>query len=250
MEPTILVLGPIAVRSPDGERPVTGERARRLLATLTVSATHAVRIDRLVDVVWDEHPPSDPLRSIHSMVTRLRRILGPGTIVLEDHSYRLTVDRMLIDAHLFEQLAWQAIEADPADPGSTGAVARRALELWRGAAYGHLASGDPFRLEAIRLEELRISVAESLVEAELAEGHTSWAVPALKGMLEESPYREHLWELLIIALGAAGRRADAVDAYREYTATMADIDLSPDPIVSSALERVKSGSMDQRLRAP
>jgi hypothetical protein len=31
---------------------------------------------------------------------------------------------------------------------------------------------------------------------------------------------------------------------------MAEIGLSPDPIVSSALERVKSGSMDQRLRAP
>jgi DNA-binding SARP family transcriptional activator len=249
MEPTILVLGPIAIRGTCGAQPIVGERARRLLATLTVSVNRPVTIDMLVDAVWGESPPTDPHRSTHSMVTRLRRVCEPdAAIVLEDHSYRLAVDGMLIDACLFEHLARQAVDAKPTDPGSAGKLARRALGLWRGPAYGDLASRDPFRLEAIRLEEMRISTAESLVESELAAGRTLWTVPMLRSMLEESPYREHLWELLIIALGAAGRRADAVEAYRSYATTMAGIGLSPDPIVSGAHERVKSGSMGHRFK--
>jgi DNA-binding SARP family transcriptional activator len=238
MDPQILVLGPIVVRDATGLRPLSGERAHRFVAALTISANHAVAIDRLVDVVWDDDPPHDPEGSVHTLASKVRHLLGPDALLLEDHSYRLVIDPMQVDACRFERLVGQAQSTGTADPDATIRAAHDGLGLWRGPAYGGLADVDPFRIEAIRLEELRASLAELLVEAQLAAGNTTWAIPMVRSLIAESPYREHLWAMLIRALGGAGRRHEAAMAYADYTATMAGIGLEPDPSIDAELARV------------
>lgn len=247
MDFEILVLGPLLLRTPGGDHGVGGLRARRFLAALTISANHAIAVDRLADVVWGQDVPDDTAGSVHSMATRLRSICGSEALLLEDHSYRLVVDADHIDACRFEQMARDLDEAAGYQEFErVGDLARRALGLWRGPAYGDLADLDPFRLEAMRLEELRVSVTETLVTAELKMGHRTWALPMLRSLIAESPYREPLWRLLMEELCHAGRRGEAVEVFDEYTATLAAIGLSPDPAIERAL--VEACSIDLPVR--
>ncbi len=241
MLPQILVLGPIMVRDDAGLlHSLGGERAHRFLAALTISANHAVGIDRLIEVVWGDERPGNAEGSVHSLASRVRRLLGGGTLILEDHSYCLVVEPLQIDACRFEALVAEAERALAADPERAIDAAREGLGLWRGPAYGALAELDPFRIEAIRLEELRASVTEVLVEALLASGNTTWSIPMLRSMIGEAPYREHLWALLMRALGVAGRRREAALVYDDYVATMAGAGLDPDPDIGAELARVLS----------
>lgn len=240
MPPEILVLGPIQIA--DGRRRITpgGLIAQRFLATLVVSTNHAVPVDRIVDVVWGDDPPDDALGSAHAMAARLRRTCGHDAIVAEDHCYRLTVDPERIDAARFER---SVIEAGHlSDPRTVIDTARRGLDLWRGRAYGELADTDPFRLESMRLDELRVGLCETLLAAEVEVGDTAWAIPMLRSMVHEQPYREPTWRLLISALGAAGRRAEAIEVFAGYAATMADLGLAPDPHIRDAVEAIRTGS--------
>jgi DNA-binding SARP family transcriptional activator len=241
MQPQILVLGPILVRDDAGRvHTLGGDRAHRFLAVLTISANHAVGIDRLVEVVWGDERPGDAEGSVHSLASRVRHLLGGDTLILEDHSYRLVVEPFQIDACRFEDLVAQAERVLAGNPEQAIATAREGLGMWRGPAYGALAERDPFRIEAIRLEELRSSLTEVLVEALLSSGNTTWSIPMLRSMIGEAPYREHLWALLMRALGAAGRRREAALVYDDYVATMAGAGLDPDPDIGAELARVLS----------
>jgi len=239
--PEIFVLGPILVGNGDQTRSPGGRRSRAFLAALTISVNHAVRIDTLVDVVWTDRPPASIDTAVHSLATRMRELLGPESVVLEDHAYRLVATCDQIDACRFERLSMTAEALLGDDPAKAVEVAREALGLWRGPAYSDLADQDPFRLEAIRLEELRVSTTETLVAGELAIGQSTRAIPMLFTMLEETPYREHLWGLLIEALGATGRRGEAITVYERYELTMKGIGLEPGRAIEEALHRALDG---------
>ena len=70
------------------------------------------------------------------------------------------------------------------------------------------------RLEAQRLEDLRLSAFEDRIEADLALGQDAELIDELEGLVGEYPYRERLWRQLMLALYRAERQADALAAYR------------------------------------
>lgn len=207
----ICVLGPIDVRSPVGVHHVGGVCARRLLGALVVSARHAVPVDQLTEVVWGGRPPPTGCETLQSHVSRLRRLLGAETIVMVDHAYLLDVEVDDVDALRFERLVDEAV-AHRCEPEAARSLSHEALGLWRGIPFGDLADEEPFRLEALRLDQLRLAAMELRIEADIALGRAELVVGALEGAVEEFPYREHLWYLLIDALAAEGRRVEALRA--------------------------------------
>jgi DNA-binding SARP family transcriptional activator len=89
-----------------------------------------------------------------------------------------------------------------------------ALRLWRGRVCDGLSS--PFLdAQAERLGESRISMLEERIELDLAVGVHTDLIAELRDLLTEHPLRERLHGLLMMALYRAGRRADALAAFRD-----------------------------------
>ncbi len=205
----IRVHGPIDLLTSEGERSVGSGMSRRLLGALVLGAGRAVPVSRLQGTMWGDHPPASAESSIQTYVSRLRHLLGHDTIVRVDHSYRLDAEREQIDAIRFEDLVIRATEVDD-DPHLRRTVCRDALALWRGDPFGEFVDDEPFQLEAQRLDRLRVTVMEFALESELALGHTEIAAAELESVIEEYPYRERLWHLLMEALLRDGQRVKAL----------------------------------------
>src|SRR6266536_3270740 len=106
------------------------------------------------------------------------------------------------------------------------AGATPAVEVERRDAGYRLVVGSA--AEAARLIELRGSAVEALVGALLDVRDSGSAAAEAEARLGEMPFRERLWELLVLALYRQGRQGDALEAYRRARVTLSD-ELGVDP---------------------
>jgi DNA-binding SARP family transcriptional activator len=242
---TVRVLGPVDVVV-DGRTVALSSRLERvLLAALAVSTNRAVTTDQLADILWVGEPPPSRDNTLQTHVSRLRHLIGHAAIVSEERSYTLAVDLDQLDAVRFEHLA-KAAAAQRADPETCLALCREALALWRGTPFGELADDDPFRLEAIRLEQIRLFVVELRLGSEIAIGLEEIAAGALEALVEEYPLREHLWHLLIAALALSGRRTEALRAYERLRLILRDVGLDPGAPTRELVAGILAESADIR----
>ncbi len=225
-KPLIRVLGPIDIVTPSGPRPLAGRLVRLLLASLVVEVGHSVPIDRLCDTLWEGRPPDSATNTLQSYVSELRRRLGPAAIAMVDHSYELAAERVVIDALEFERLLRQ-VENPSCDPADRWHLCQQALLLWRGPPFGDLGECEALNLEAHRLAGLRLTAMELSLAADLALGRHALVVGELESAVEEHPYREHLWLLLVRALALDGRRVEALRAAARLRRILAEVGLEP-----------------------
>ncbi|MEU8888860.1 BTAD domain-containing putative transcriptional regulator [Streptomyces sp. NPDC048442] len=236
------LLGPMEIRNDDGEAlDPGGTRPRSLLALLLLDAGRTVGTERLIEGLYGDEPPARAANALQSQVSRLRRRLtalgeGPGGgigagIESLPAGYRLDVAPDSVDVHLFEATARAGREALGAgEHGRAAELLREALGLWRGPALADLASVPFARAQADRLEAIRLGVREDLAEAELGRGTGPGAglVPELRELVAVHPLRERLYGLLMRALRAAGRPAEALAVYEDARRALADA-LGADP---------------------
>src|SRR6266700_4244112 len=124
------------------------------------------------------------------------------------------------------------------DAGLAARVLRDALLAWRGQPLADAAGSDFAEATAARLTELRSSVLADRIEADLALGEGASLVGELRVLLSADPLAERPRGLLMRALYAAGRQAEAIAAYHEGRELLAD-QLGVDP--SAQLEQVYLG---------
>lgn len=221
------VLGPLEVVVEGQAATVPGRQARIVLSALVVAVGHVISADHLQVLVWEEDPPRRWPGDLQAVVSRLRRLLGAGTIVTSPAGYCLTVEPGCIDAIRFERMLRDAADTLETDPTRTRRQCREALALWRGSPFGDVGDREFARVESIRLDELRITAMEMLWEAELALGRARWVTAPLVAQVEENPFRESLWALLIRALIATGRRREAAEACRRLWHLLGEVGLEP-----------------------
>lgn len=240
----VSVLGPLQVRDDDGEPvAVSGTRLRVLLTRLALDAGRPVPSDSLVRAVWDEDEPSGAANALQSLVSRLRRMLGPEAITSGPAGYALALAPDAVDAHRFERAAAEGrclLAAD--DPGAAERVLTDALELWRGAALVDAAESGFAAGPAARLEEQRLTAVEDRVDARLRLGRAAEVVPELEQLATEHPLRERLHGQLMTALDAVGRRADALAVYHALRKELDDaLGIDPSPELDAAHMAVLRG---------
>jgi predicted ATPase/DNA-binding SARP family transcriptional activator len=247
------LLGPLAVLDEAG-RPVRvgGQRVRLLLILLALDAGRVVPAYSLIERLWEDEPPASPGNSLQSLVSRLRAALrqaGLGDQAIESHpaGYRLALAPDEVDAVAFEALARQGSRALAAgDPVTARRVLREALDAWRGPALADASAARFASGPAARLEELRTRAMLDLIEASLAAGESESLIGELRAMIAADPVAERPRGLLMRALYAAGRQAEALAVYAEARDLLAG-ELGVDP--SAQLEQIYLGVLRQDLPA-
>lgn len=236
------VLGPLQV-TVDGAAVQLGARQQqKLLALLCTSPNSAIHPDRLVDEIWGETPPRSAHHLVQVYVSRLRKLLSasdaPPRILREAAGYMLQVADDELDALQLTLLASSGREVAGGDKSAVWRTLGEAAELWRGQPFGDLADeSDLLRTHAVGLTETYLGTVEDRVEAGLELGYHQDVIGELETVTAEHPYRERLWQQLMLALYRSGRQAEALRAFQSLRRTLGD-DLGIEPSTESAdLER-------------
>ncbi|HEX4356869.1 MAG TPA: BTAD domain-containing putative transcriptional regulator [Pseudonocardia sp.] len=237
------MLGPTEVVA--GGRPVElgGRLPRRLLTALVAADGRTVTDDNLAELVWGRDRPLQAISALRAYTSRLRRALGgPGQVALRRQGlgYALPLESYATDVARFTREVTRGREL--VAHGRFDAAERvlaEALSLWRGDPYADL--GDAEELGAARsgLVCLRETAVEELLGARLAAGGHLGVVSELEAAVRRDPYRERLWELLVVGLYRAGRQADALAALRGVRTHLAEgLGIDPGPGLRELEQRV------------
>lgn len=241
----ITVLGPLEV---DGRADGLGPRDRVVLSALVVRAGGPVSAEVLADALWAERPPTTWPKVVQGCVVRLRKRLGAAAIESGPFGYRLALSDDELDFRLFERALERAREAlAGGDSARASYVAQEALDLWRGQALADVDDWEPGRVEAQRLEGLRMDAEELWVEAETDAGHASAVLERARALVAQAPFRERRWALLATALYQAGRQRDALGAVKRARTMLVDelgLDPGPDLVRLEELLLRQDSSLD------
>jgi DNA-binding SARP family transcriptional activator len=233
------ILGPIEVVDGGAGLPLGGRNQRAVLALLLLNADEVVPTDRMIEAVWGEQPPRTALTSLQNSVSQLRKLLGPGRIVTKAPGYALRLQDDRIDVDRVRKLA---DDSRTADPDRRASLLLEAESLWRGPPLADF-TYDAFAQTTIaQLEELRLSVTEERIDAEIELGRHAELLGELEARVAEHPLRERLRGQLMLALYRTGRQADALHAYQETRRSLLE-ELGIDP--GPALQRLHGAILRQ-----
>ena len=249
------VLGPLAVTD-DGGRPVPvgGQRVRGLLILLALDAGRPVPARVLIDRLWPDAQPVDAANALQSLVSRLRVALRQaglpeGMVASSPAGYRLAVPPANVDALAFEAQARAGSRAlASGDAATASSVLRAALAAWRGPALADVAGAEFAVAWVARLEELLSAATLDRIEADIALGAVDGGLTGeLRELIAADPVAERPAVLLMRALAATGRQAEALAVYGQIRGQLAE-HLGVDP--SPQLEHVHLAVLRQEITAP
>ncbi|WP_328609079.1 tetratricopeptide repeat protein [Amycolatopsis sp. NBC_00345] len=241
------LLGSLQVRGTLGGISPRPSRQSVLLVTLLSRANSPVSIGELVEAAWGEHPPAAENAAVHTTISRLRQMLsvsvdpaGYDRIVTDTMGYSIRVLDGELDASVFRGLVAEGRAALDGGRGAEAVVTlERALDLWRGSTAASGMSG--WFVESLRgpLDDLRLSATEDLARARLMIGQADAVAEELRGLVTRHPFRERLWEHLMLALYRTGRQSDALDTFREARRTLIDqLGIEPGPELCGLYRRI------------
>ncbi|GIJ53336.1 SARP family transcriptional regulator [Virgisporangium aurantiacum] len=220
------LLGPMRIREGTTWVSISAAQQRLVLAVLLAEAGAVVSTERLGTELWGDAAPKEAQSTLRGYIMRLRRALG-GTnasrLITRGQGYELVVADDDLDAVVFER---SVVAGHRALAEGSPSVALDHLDaglaLWRGAALADVPASPTVTLWASRLTQSRISAIEERAAALLALDRPGEVADELGRLVLEHPLRERLWELLMLALRAGGRRADALAAYQQARRALVD----------------------------
>ncbi len=248
------VLGPLLVTRDGEQLRLGGAKQIALLAVLLFRANQVVPTSTLIDLLWDNDPPPTAQKTVQVFISRIRRELGTdamSVLATEGNGYVLRVASDRVDLTRAEVLATAGRAAIAVDPEAAAKHLRAALALWRGEPLSDVAA-EPFARAVIpRLDELRLSILEDRLAADLAAGQHGQLVGELRQLVLHYPLRERMHAHLMVALYRSGRQAESLEVYRQLRARLAvELALEPGPELRR-LERqvlVQDAALDQSQR--
>ncbi|MET8086041.1 BTAD domain-containing putative transcriptional regulator [Micromonospora sp. NPDC005237] len=226
----IRVLGPVEVWA-DGRLVDAGAaRQRAVLAALAVDVGRPVHVESLVDRVWGDTPPPRVRHNLHVYLARLRRVLAdagaPDALVRRSGGYLLDQPPETVDGPHFDVLRHRADGLVDDDPERVELL-RRALELWRGEPLAGLPGEWAARVRQDwhrRHTDTAVQWARGL----LRRGEPEAVIDPLTRLADDHPLDEPVAAVLLHALAAAGRGAQALAYYARLRDRLADA-LGADP---------------------
>jgi DNA-binding SARP family transcriptional activator/tetratricopeptide (TPR) repeat protein len=240
------LLGPVCVSVGGKQLGLGGPKPRTLLAVLAVSLGRIVPVEVLISALWGEDAPTSARAMVQTYVSTLRRVLaghgrsGSGVLLVRQApGYLLEADPDMVDLCRFESLAAEGRRAyDAGDYEVAAAALTKALGLWRGMPMGGI-DGDWAERERARLVDDRLTGVELCADAELRLRRGVTALGDLTALVAEHPLREGLRARWMLALHAAGRKAEALEAFHDGRKVLdEELGVEPGPELQAALRVV------------
>jgi DNA-binding SARP family transcriptional activator len=252
------LLGPVRAWRDTAELPLGSARRAAVLAVLALHAGHAVSRQQLVTALWGDEPPASATGNVYTYVSTLRQVLEPGRdrwaagqlLTSGGGTYCLHVREQDVDAFRFEALREESRRHRSAgDPRAELAALEVALGLWRGEALAGV-PGPYAAAQRLRLTELRLASAERQAALLLELGRNDEAIAALRLLVQAYPLQETLHGMLMTALHASGRRAEALRVHDHLSEVLlAETGTEPSAALRAMRLRILTGTNEQTVRA-
>lgn len=243
-------LGPFDVLHRGVRDVPTPPKLRQVLALLASCAGESVSCDRLVEEVWQEHPPASAATTMQTYVYHLRKayqLSGPGAggaaLRTVAGGYRLEISESDVDGSMFAR-SWASLKATRGSAPRESVVAeiRSALALWRGEAFEGVRLGPSLTARKVLLQEQRKAMSMRRIDLELEQGRHHELLVELRDATTEHPGDEGLLERLMLALYRSGRRLEALEVYRSAREeAIESLGLEPHPALQVLHERILRG---------
>jgi len=234
----LVLLGRFELSGPDGAISVTSKKVAALLAFLACTAPRPHARDRLMTLLWGSHFDAQARQNLRQALTRLRRILGDEALVSTSETVALRSGVVASDLARFEALLGDG----------SGNGLQEAVGLYEGRLLGDMSIAEEAwtewqEAERQRLESLALDAMVKLGERYLQLGDHGQAREAAQRAIAVSSLREDAHRLMMRALAAGGRRADALKHYDQLVALLKlELNVEPDAAtLSLAADLRKSG---------
>ena len=232
----ITLAGDVSVARGDGaDRRVLTGPPRIVLAALALSPSAAIDRDRLAGIVWPEAMPRTWASALRTHVSRVRAavstVVGAGeTVVSGEAGYQLVLPPGVttsVDLHRADQALATARTTVAGDPAGALELATTAADMVRPPFLAGHTGPWPDGVRA-HLDDLLVGALELASQAAVALGDGGRAVAAAEDATRRAPLRESAHRALMVALDAAGNRAEALRAYQRLRRSLVD-ELGIDP---------------------
>ncbi|MFC6085238.1 AfsR/SARP family transcriptional regulator [Sphaerisporangium aureirubrum] len=207
----------------------TAPRVRQILALLLMRANQVVPLDLLLEELWNDAPPKTAVTTVQTYIYRLRTNVlqkslgasGQATLPTVAHGYVLRVEPGALDADVFQRLVLQGrTHLEQGRFADAARSLRCGLDLWGGPPLANVRHGSMLQAHVALLEEDRLRALELRISADLALGLHREMIGELRSLVSAHPLNEWLHNQLITALGRAGRRSEALQAYQNLRAIL------------------------------
>ncbi|MEJ3745599.1 BTAD domain-containing putative transcriptional regulator [Actinomycetes bacterium KLBMP 9797] len=222
-----------------------------VFAALLVDANQPLSADTLVERVWDDSPHDHAHRTLHTYLSRIRRLLAqahaaePGGAPVRLHRHRgggyvLEVTAEQVDMHRFRRLVTRAAGLPGEDP-DRAALLREAAALWYGPPLAGIAGEWATRVRtALRGE--RVDAVVAWADVELRCGNPAAVIGPVTELAAAHPLVEPLAAVLLRVLHAVGRTGEALSRFLEVRRRLVDeLGVEPGPALREAQQAILRG---------
>jgi DNA-binding SARP family transcriptional activator len=215
-------------------------KSKAILAYLASNPGAPVTRDRLADLCWSRSGPEQARQSLRQALLSLRSALADfPQATLHSQGEMVQLDGVTTDVQRLGTIAQSTALKDLS----------AAEQLYRGPFLDDLPDiGPPFEewrlAERTRLHEIACRTLLQLGEAQLNAKKYSDAISTAQRAVALDPLREDLHRLLIKALAASGRRAEALREYDELSDLLRrELKVAPDAETRQLVEALREAPL-------
>ncbi len=220
----LALLGRFDLSGPGGPIELPNKKLAALLAYLACAAPEPQPREKLATLLWGSHFEVQARQNLRQALLRLRRALGKDALIGDGDEIRLAPGAIDCDATQLEALIRE---------GGRSSLAA-AVDLYKGRLLADVAIteetwADWVAGERQRLEELALDGLVRFGEIELAQGRADKALETAHRALAINNLREDAHRLIVQALAATGRKAEALKHYQDLVALLKrELNAEPD----------------------
>ncbi|WP_239313806.1 BTAD domain-containing putative transcriptional regulator [Plantactinospora mayteni] len=242
------ILGPLRMWRGAAELDAGPRQQAYLLALLLARVGQPMTTSELIGLIWGDDAPTSALNVIQKYIGALRRLLEPAIPARETGSYLhrrgnaylFSAGPGTLDLVAFRELL-DAARAALAQQEHETALEHYvdALALWQGPAAEGFTHGTTAMAIFAALDDEFHAACTAAADLAVSLRRPERVLPALQLATKMAPFHEPVQASLISTLGAAGRQAEALSAFRVLRDRLADeLGIDPGPAVQAAYLRV------------